>query len=375
MIYFDNAATGGFKPRAVTDAADTILRYLSANPGRSGHRLSLTGAKTVDNTRTAVAELFCASPDRVIFTKNCTEALNFAIFGSLKEGGHVITTCYEHNSVLRPLCALKNRNFIDFDVVYPKEGVSLSELIKEKIRPETYLIITSAVSNVTGELLPILEIGKIAKENGLLYILDGAQGGGHVNIDVKKCNVSYLTLAGHKGLYGIMGSGVLILSDDCDLEPIIFGGTGSESFNCNQPLCYPEKLEAGTLNLPAIAALGEGVRYVKNNLSTFANHLISATSTLISGLNKISTIRCFSSPNPAGIVAFSDKYITSAQLSDILNSKYDIAVRGGFHCAPLMHKHLKTDSEGLVRVSLAVQNTSREIFYFLSSLEKIVKTN
>lgn len=372
MIYFDNAATGGFKPRAVTDAADTVCRYLLANPGRSGHRLSIAGASVVNDTRTILAEFFNANADRVIFTKNCTEALNYAILGSVKDGGHVIATCFEHNSVLRPLFSLSEKGIITLDIVYPDEHTPLHILIKEKIRKETYLIVSTAISNVTGELLPIEEIGKVAYDNGILFLVDGAQGGGHIDLDMKRCNISFLALAGHKGLSGIMGSGVLILSEDCDLEPIICGGTGSESFNLLQPTCYPERLEAGTLNLPAIAALLEGVKYAKNNLSRFSNHLISATATLIEGLKKFSSIRCFSCPNPAGIVAFEFKNVPSAELSDILNRDYDIAVRGGFHCAPLTHKYLKTDKDGLLRVSLAVQNSSRETAFFLNAMDKIV---
>lgn len=371
MIYFDNAATGGFKPRAVTDAADNVLRYLSANPGRSGHRLSLAGAEIVYGTRSALAETFNCNPDRVIFTKNCTEALNYAIFGSLVEGGHVITTAFEHNSVLRPLHTLENKGLISLDVIFPDKETPIEKLIEEKITPATYMIVTTSVSNVTGELLPIDRIGKVAKAHNLLYLVDGAQGGGHIQIDIKSLGISYLALAGHKGLYGIMGSGALLINDDADLSPILFGGTGSESFNLNQPESYPERLESGTLNLPAIAALGEGVRFIKSNLNSFANHLISSTSTLIDGLKRIPKIECFSSPNPAGIVAFLHKNIESTQLADLLNEKFDVAVRGGLHCAPLMHKHLKTDKCGLIRVSLAVQNSSRETAYFLSSLSKL----
>ncbi len=374
MIYFDNAATGGFKPRAVIDAADNSTRYLSANPGRSGHRLSVSGATIVNDTRESLSSLFNCTPDRVIFTKNCTEALNMAIFGSIEIGGHVITTAFEHNSVLRPLHALKDKNLITLDVVYPDGQKTIPELIKEKIQDKTYMICATATSNVTGEILPVEEIGKIAKDNRLYFLVDGAQAGGHLEIDMKKCNISYLALAGHKGLYGIMGSGALLLADDCDLEPILYGGTGSETFNLHQPLDYPERLEAGTLNLPAISALGEGVRYISANLVTFSSHLKTFTSHLINGLNKIPKITCYSSPNPSGIVAFSHEKIASFEFSDLLNKNFDIAVRGGFQCAPLLHKFFKTDKNGLVRASLCVQNSSREIEYFLSAVGKISAT-
>ena len=170
MVYFDNAATGGFKISAVTDAAQTVLKYLCANPGRSGHRLSLTGAGIVNNARDALSGTFNARSERVIFTKNCTEALNMAIFGSLKDGGHVITTVFEHNSVLRPLFTLKNKGLIDLDVVEPQVNKPLHLLIEEKVKPNTYLIVATAVSNVTGYELPIEDIGMIAKKHGLHFL-------------------------------------------------------------------------------------------------------------------------------------------------------------------------------------------------------------
>lgn len=372
MIYFDNAATGGFKPRAVTDAACTVTRYLSANPGRSGHRLSLSGAEIVYNCRSVLAKTFNADSDRVIFTKNCTEALNQAIFGTLKVGGHIITTVYEHNSVLRPLYTLKEKGLISLDIVLPTDGKSIVDAIKEKINPQTYMIVCTAASNVTGDILPIKEIGEIANRNGLLFLVDGAQGGGHIHLDLKEQKISMLALAGHKGLYGIMGSGVLIIDEHTQVEPLIHGGTGSESFNLFQPKSYPERLEAGTLNLPAIASLLEGVKYLSNNRLAFFNHLTSATATLIDGLEKIPTVKCYSKPNGVGIVAFSlDR--PSSEIADILNAEYDIAVRGGIHCAPLMHKHLGTDEHGLIRVSLAVQNSSREVTFFLRAISEIVR--
>ena len=190
MIYFDNAATGGFKPRSVLDLAETTIRYLSANPGRSAHRLSVAGMQTVVQSRSAFADYFSCTSDRVIFTKNCTESLNLAIFGTLKDGGHVITTVYEHNSVLRPLTALKEKGLISLDVVSPYGEKDLVACIKEKIRDNTYMIACTAVSNVTGIELPIAEIGALAKEKGLIFLVDGAQGGGHIHLNMKEQNIA-----------------------------------------------------------------------------------------------------------------------------------------------------------------------------------------
>lgn len=373
MIYFDNSATGGFKPRSVTDTAENIIRYLSANPGRSGHRLSMTGANILYDTRKIIGDFFSASPERVIFTKNCTEALNTAILGSVKPYGHVITTCLEHNSVLRPLYHLNRLGLISLTIVYPKDNDYINA-IKNAINEKTYMIITNSVSNVTGEILPINEIATLAKEKKLLYIVDGAQGGGHIPMKVND-GISMLALAGHKGLYGIMGSGALILSDNVDVEPLTFGGTGTETFNEKQPENYPEKLESGTVNLPAIASLFEGIRYVKNNFSLFTDLLLKRTEKVINALKEIEGIKVYSEKNPAGIVSFKFDNFESTEASDILNKDYDIAVRGGYHCAPLVHKKLKTENEGLVRASFSAQNSDREIAFFINAVNEIAKRN
>jgi selenocysteine lyase/cysteine desulfurase len=336
--------------------------------------LSLIGAKTVYSCREILSKEFGTTPERVIFTKNCTEALNLAIFGTLKDGDHVITTVYEHNSVLRPLYHLERQGKIRLSIVSPNQDGELLPQIEKAIVGDTKLIITTSISNVNGEILPVKEIGFLAKKHGVFYVVDGAQGGGHIPLKATD-GISAIALAGHKGLYGIMGSGALILANDFDLSPLIFGGTGSESFNPFQPDCYPEKLESGTLNLPAIASLNEGVRYASTNLEHFGKQLYLRTQTLIENLKSINGVKCYSFPNPSGIVAFSLKSLSSEACADLLNANYDVAVRGGFHCAPLMHKFLKTQSNGLVRASIAVQNSSSEINYFVSAVKELAKNN
>ena len=372
MIYFDNAATGGYKPRTVSDTANNVIRYLSANPGRSGHRLSISGAEMIYDCRELIGDFFGANSERVVFTKNCTEALNVAIFGTLKKGGHVITTIYEHNSVLRPLNYLKSLGLISLDVVEPSFNTPIELAIKQKINPSTYLIVTTAVSNVTGETLPIDRIGKIAKNHNLTYIVDGAQGGGHIELNLKKQNISILCLAGHKGLFGIMGSGLLLFDEKTEILPLIMGGTGSESLNPFQPECYPERLEAGTLNLPSICSLYEGVKIIKDNLDNYALHLYSYTERLINGLIENPKIKIYSKPNKSGIVSFGVENLPSDEIANRLNTEYDVAVRGGLHCAPLIHKFLGTQDSGLVRVSFCVQNTFREIDYFIKAIRHLI---
>ena len=372
MIYLDNAATGGFKPRASVETAETVMKFLCANPGRSGHRLSVTGERIIFGAREVFSKELNCSANRVIFTKNCTEALNLAIFGTLKVGGHIITTVYEHNSVLRPLYALKKRGLISLDIVEPWADKPLSESIKEKITDDTYLVITTAVSNVTGEVLPVNEIGEMLKGYKIKYLVDGAQGGGHIKLSLGN-GINMIAFAGHKGLCGIMTSGVLAFDDNTEIEPVLFGGTGTESYNPDQPATYPERLEAGTLNLPAIASLKEGAEYAFRNLKDFSENLYLSTERIIAELNATENAEVFSLPNPAGIAAFRLKNTPSSEVADILNSEFDIAVRSGLHCAPLLHKFLGTADEGLVRVSLAVQNGSREIDSFLRAIKKIAR--
>ena len=370
MIYFDNAATGGFKPSVVKDSAINCIKYICANPGRSGHRLATTGANLIYKCRETLAELFnCGSPMRVCFTKNATEALNTAIFGTLKKGGHIITTVSEHNSVLRPLFLLQERGDITLSLIEPTD---ILRQIKKVKNDKTYMVILNAVSNVTGQENDFTGVGEYCKKENIIFGLDGAQACGHTHIDMNKLGVNFLAVAGHKGLYGSMTVGALVFDKNTDILPLTFGGTGSESFSPYQPTFYPERLESGTLNLPAIASLGEGAFYVSRNIDTFAKILIEYTATLICGLDKINGVTVYSKPNPYGIVAFDVEGYSSDEFADLLSSEYDIAVRGGLHCAPLMHKWLNTTEKGLVRASLAPQNSAREIYTFISAVKEIL---
>lgn len=371
MIYFDNAATGGFKPRAVSDAAGTVIRYLSANPGRSGHRLALAGERIVSECRETLSGMFGCTADRTVFTKNCTEALNLAIFGTVKKGCKVVTTAWEHNSVLRPLFHLQKSGIISLDVVFPEEGKNIAQSVAERLTDDTCLLVATTVSNVTGEILPVKLLGALAKSRGITFLADGAQGAGHIPLNLEKDNISMLAVPAHKGLYGIMGLGALMFSEKTEIRPLIFGGTGSESFSTDQPSGYPERLEAGTLNLPAIAALKEGVNYIKDNVESFGEKLVFSTDKIITEIKNIRGVKCYSSPNETGIVAFKFDNVPSAEAADIFNSEYDVAVRGGLHCAPLAHKHLGTSEEGLIRASLSVQNGASEISRFLYAVKKI----
>ena len=372
MIYLDNAATGGFKVSAVTEIVNTICKHLNANPGRSGHKLSTTGAELVYSAREVIADTFGASPERVIFTKNCTEALNTLILGYKKCYRKIITSVYEHNSVIRPLNFIKERDGAEIIFLDTSHKDFLKNLVNN-LDGSIDAVVLSAVSNVTGFCAPINEIGIACKKQGVKLFVDGAQAGGHVPISLTKDKVSALCLAGHKGLYGIMGTGILILDEQTEVYPLTFGGTGTESTNPLFPETYPEKLEAGTLNLSGIASLLEGVKYVCKNIANFSELLTSYTNRVINELKDIKGIKCFSSPNPAGIVAFSIDGLSSYDAENVYNEEFDIALRGGLHCAPTTHEFLGSLENGLIRVSFSAHNTSSEISSFILATQKIAK--
>ena len=382
MIYLDNAATGGFKPNGVTEAVRAAVNFLNANPARSGHKLAAAGSQAVFRTRKLAAEVFgCDEIERTVFTKNCTEALNTAIFGLLSEGDHVVITCAEHNSVLRPLAALYAEGKVDYDVVYPQKAAYFAqnrhvsfEDILPLLKKNTRMVITNHASNVTGSVADVADVGAKLKRArpDVIYLVDGAQSGGHLDINMARDGIDVLCLAAHKGLFGVMGLGLLLFSSGANIRPLTFGGTGGDTFS-PQPEYYPERLESGTLNLPAIAALSEGLLHLSAHFEEMNETVSILSRTLYEGLSGIRGVKLYSRPNPVGIISFSLNGISSQSLADRLSEEFGICCRGGFHCAPLMHKYLGTESEGLVRFSLSAFNTEREILAAIHAVKAIAK--
>ena len=372
MIYFDNAATGGFKPSGCYEAAINALKNLNANPGRSGHRLSLAASSALFSARKSLAKFFGAtSPERVVFTPSCTYALNAAIFGLYKKGGRVIATVTEHNSVLRPLYELERRGEITLTIVTPESSAVTAADIEKNLSDDVCLVCVNGVSNVTGTENDIDGIGRLLKKTNALFLVDGAQMSGHAPINVEKQAIDALCVPSHKGMLGIVGAGALILSNKARIRPFAFGGTGFDTFSKTMPEDLPESLEAGTLNLPACLSMKEGADYLSDNVNYVSNQLKNMTEYLISELSVRPYVKLYSIPNRSGIVACSHNDVSSQTLSEILSERYDIATRGGFHCAPLMHRFLKTEKLGLVRVSLSPQNTRKEMNAFLFALGEI----
>lgn len=357
MIYFDNAATSRYKPRAVKRAVMKSLEH-SANPGRASHDEAIRGAMTVERTRAALTRYLDAKCANVVFTKNCTEALNLAILGTARPGSHVVTTVLEHNSVLRPLYMLKKEGLISLTVVEKKDGKVTAKDIAECITDKTYLVAVTAMSNVTGYAPPLVEIGELCAQRGVKLLVDGAQAIGHIPLSFDKIGIDLLCGAGHKSLHGIMGSGFLMYSRRLFVNPLMYGGTGTESASLYQPNEPPESLESGTIALPAIAALEAGIDWSEKHQSDIMKNCREISLFLHERLNKINVPLYSVAGSP--IVSFDIPPSDSQTVSDILNQEYGICVRSGLHCAPLIHKTLGTDKRGLVRVSIGCENTLKE---------------
>ena len=378
MIYLDNAASSWPKPDCVTKAMENYLKDFSANPGRSGHKLARLAGNVVLSTRQRLAALINSpSSERIVFTLNATEALNTAILGIVKPKDHVITTSMEHNSILRPLNYAAKQGVEVEIVACDGNGLVDPEKIKSAMKRNTKLIALGHASNVTGTIQPIQEIGEIAREADVPFLLDAAQTAGAVSIDVQKQNVSLLAITGHKSLLGPQGTGALYVADGLTVNPLKYGGTGSYSELEEQPYEFPDYLESGTLNGVGIAGLGAALSYIEERgLSEIINHKKDLIFQLISGLAAINNIKIYGHVNgveAVPVVSFSIIGCDSSEIAFILDSVYDIAVRPGLHCAPLAHKTIGTFPEGTIRVSLSVFNNKEEIAAFISAIREIVK--
>jgi cysteine desulfurase/selenocysteine lyase len=371
-IYFDNAASGGFKPEYVKQA---VLHTLDnpANPGRGGHKAAMNAALIVSEARENVADFF-GTDGNIVFTYNCTAALNYAIFGGLSSG-HVVATAFEHNSVLRPLDYLKRSGLIDYTVAFPdSSGVLRAQEVLRCVSRNTKMIIVNHVSNVTGARAPVEEIGCFAYRYGIPFLADAAQSAGHININMKDTNINILTAAGHKGLAAPQGVGVLAVSKGVKIRPIIMGGTGSRSESPLQPDDLPEGLESGTVATPAIAGLNAGVNWIKEHFDEFSKKIRDMTYMMYSELKKIPEVVVYTPwGHFNGIVAFNIKGLIAGEVANILDEEFNICVRPGLHCAPLAHKFLGTLKYGAVRASLSYQNTFEEVETFIDAVKKIVK--
>ena len=376
MIYFDNAATTFPKPVEVIKTVNSAFSLYGANPGRSGHNMSISAANQVYLCRQALNGFFNGYGEEFVsFFPNCTYALNVAIKGIIKNGEHIIISSLEHNSVLRPVHKLKEENIAEYSIF--KVGKSKEETIenfKKAFKSNTKLCVVTAVSNVFGNILPLKELSTIAHENDVCFFVDGAQGAGVVELDMKKLGIDCLCVPGHKGLLGPMGTGAL-LHKSLDFSTIIEGGTGSASFDFSQPQTYPERLESGTLNVPCICGLRKGIEIVER---TGVNRIFAKekrfSDAIFDGLKDMPQVTLYqedyNSSYYAPLISFNIENLHSEQVSAYLN-EHGIAVRGGFHCSPLAHISNQTQSQGAVRISPSIFNGEKDIKILLNLVRKI----
>jgi cysteine desulfurase/selenocysteine lyase len=380
MIYLDNAATSWPKPEAVYQAMDSFMRHTGASPGRSGHLLSVAAARIIYDTREALAQLFGAhDPTHIIFTSNATEALNLAIKGLLRPGDHAITSSLEHNSVMRPLRALEKKG-VEVTVVDCSASGSLDpDAVKKAIRPNTKLIALNHASNVMGTILPVTEVGRIARDHGVPLLVDAAQSAGCYPIDVQDMNIDLLAFSGHKSLFGPQGTGGLCMRQGIEprLEPLKYGGTGSYSEHENQPDFLPDKYESGTPNTVGLAGLGAGVRFVlQEGLANIRKKEEGLTRQLLDGLVAIPGITCYGNGHPAeqvAVVSFNISGMTPSEVALQLEEDYRIMCRPGLHCSPAAHKTLGTFPRGSVRLSPGHFNSGQEVEKTLEAVRQIAR--
>jgi cysteine desulfurase / selenocysteine lyase len=377
MIYLDCAATSMPKPRIVAKAVATAIERFG-NPGRSGHAASLEAGRAIYECREELCGLFNGKdPLRFVFCSNCTDALNQAIKGMLPEGGHVVTTALEHNSVLRPLHTLKERQMISLSIVYPKaDGYVLPDDIMREINPRTRLVVVNHASNVTGAVQPVKEIAALCYRRGVPLLVDGAQSAGCLPIDLSQVGMDLFAFPGHKGLLGPQGSGALYIRESCAPLPLREGGTGSMSLLLTQPMDMPDRYESGTPATPAIAGLLAGTHYVRENLNGIIAAEARLTNELWEGLKGIEGVALYGPPPSkprVGVIAFNIGDQDASSVADKLSEEYGIACRAGLHCAPLAHRFLGTENRGALRFSLGPFNTSEEIRAAIKAVYQISK--
>ena len=376
-MYLDNAATSFPKPGKVYEAVLRTMREVGASPGRGGYRQSLEAGRILFQAREAAAGFFSiADSSRIIFTHNATGALNLALQGTLVAGDHVITTTMEHNSLLRPLYALRNKGIELTIVPADRYGVISVEDISSAMRANTRMIAVSHVSNVCGAIQPIKELAELCRAAGALFLVDAAQSAGHLPIDVENLTIDLLAVPGHKGLLGPGGTGLLYVAPHVQLKPVVQGGTGTNSTAEEQPIIMPDGFEAGTHNLPGIAGLHAGLEFI-SELGLFAIHqhetamLYQAEQTL----KNIPGVTIYGPSEWSGscsVLSFTAAGVDSALLAAELDHGFDIAVRSGLHCAPLAHRTLGTMPGGTVRLSPGWFTTSEEIAFFSDAVVKCI---
>lgn len=357
MLYLDNAATTARKPLAVYASLIKNTLFHSGNAGRGGHKKSMAATRAIVDTQDLIGQLFnIPEPQNIVFTQNATYALNTAILGTVHDGGHIVVTAMDHNSVLRPAYLLGNYTVVQAD----KQGSINAADVENAINDDTRLIVCTHASNVCGTIEPVNEIGQIAEKHNIPFLVDAAQTAGCMNIDIETMHADMLAFPGHKGLLGPLGTGGLYIKNPEKLSPLVTGGTGSNSESIIQPDIMPDKFHSGTVNAPAIAALGKGVEYIlKRGVEDIAAHEARLARAFCERLMNMKNVTVYGAEHAVATVAFNITGMDSEEVSERLGGR--AAVRAGYHCAPLAHRALGTSETGAVRASFGIYNSMRNV--------------
>ena len=377
MIYLDNAATTLVKPQCVIDAVVAAMGSMG-NAGRGAHGNALSSARVVYDTRCKLAALFgCTNPENVIFTCNSTEALNIALNGIFNPGDHVISTDLEHNSVLRPLYRLEKEGVIALDFVpADRQGRPDYAAFESLLKPNTRAIVCTHASNLTGNMIDIARVGRIAHDHGALFVVDASQTAGAVPIDMEAMNVDILCFTGHKGLMAPQGTGGLCIREGVEIRPFKVGGSGVHSYEKEQPADYPTRLEAGTLNGHGIAGLSAALDYLNEvGVETIRDHEMALMTHFYEGVKDIGGVTIYGDfeSERTAVVTLNIHDFDSSAVSDELAEYYDIATRPGAHCAPRMHMALGTEEQGAVRFSFAWFNTMEDVDAAIAAVREMAE--
>jgi cysteine desulfurase / selenocysteine lyase len=379
VIYLDNAATSFPKPEAVYLAMDRFARTNMANPGRAGHKMALASERALDDGRHRLNRFFNGkSPDRVIFTLNCTDALNMAMKGTLQAGDHVITSELEHNSISRPLVSMANAGLITLTRLAADAGGTIDpDSVKAAITPLTRMVAITHGSNVLGTVQPVAEIGRILRGyERVLYLVDAAQTIGLVPIDVQAMNIDLLAFPGHKGLFGPVGIGALYVAPGVAIKPWREGGTGGDSSTPTQPEAFPYYLEGGTPNVLGVVGMTAGLDFVEAKTpDAIREHEVALCDRLREALEPLG-YEFFGHRDSArrvGTIAFRHEALVASELGGILDQNFAVAVRPGLHCAPYAHRAIGSFPDGLIRVSPGPFNTEADIDAIAAALKEIVE--
>ena len=376
-IYLDNAATSFPKPKEVADAVYDFMINNGTSSGRGSYKKAMQSDYIVYECRKLIGNLFnFDDPKKVVFTSNVTDSLNIAIRGILKENDHVITSSLEHNAVWRCLKTLEKDINIKIDTVEcSKDGITNPEDIKKYIRKDTALIVFTQASNVLGTIQPVKEIGKIARENNIVFLVDAAQSAGAMKIDIKEDNIDILAFTGHKSLLAPMGTGGLIINTDIDIKPLKAGGTGGDSAYEYQPDYYPNHLETGTSNVSGIAGLRAAIKFLnREGIDNIHNKEKELTKYALQRLETVKDIEIYGPKDCEkilSVISFNIKNKRPEDISTILDQKYDIMLRAGLHCAPTAHSVINTKDRGSLRIGIGYFNTKDDIDKLVEALNNL----